>query len=69
MLRATISVMTMNQYVLRKRKSSQQGRSAIGRLKSGKAAGEDEIRPEILKAFNSEGILWLTRVYHYQVAI
>jgi len=36
--------------------------AAIGRLKSGKAAGEDKIRPEILKALNSEGILWLTRV-------
>jgi len=35
---------------------------AIGWLKSGKAAGEYEIRPEMLKALNSEGILWLTRV-------
>jgi len=35
---------------------------AIGRLKSGKAAGEDEIRPEMLKVLNSEGIFWLTRV-------
>jgi len=31
--------------------------AAIGRLKSGKPAGEDEIRPEMLKALNSEGIL------------
>ena len=31
-------------------------------LKSGKAAGEDEIRPELLKALTGEGILWLTRV-------
>jgi len=35
---------------------------AIGQLKFEKAAGEDEIRPEMLKALNSEGILWLTRV-------
>jgi len=34
----------------------------IGQLKFGKAAGEDKIRPEMLKALNSEGILWLTRV-------
>ena len=31
-------------------------------IKSGKAAGEDEIRPEMLKALNGEGILWLMRV-------
>ena len=30
--------------------------------KSGKAAGEDEIRPEMLKALTGEEILWLTRV-------
>jgi len=36
--------------------------AAIGWLKSKKAAGEDEIRPEMLKASNKEGILWLTRV-------
>jgi len=36
--------------------------TAIDRLKSGKAAVEVEIRPEMLKALNSEGILWLTRV-------
>jgi len=30
--------------------------AAIGRLKSGKAAGEENIRPEMLKALNSEGI-------------
>ena len=35
---------------------------AIKRIKSGKAAGEDEIRPEMLKALTAEGILWLTRV-------
>ena len=31
-------------------------------LKSGKAAGEDESRPEMLKVLNGEGIRWLTRV-------
>ena len=36
--------------------------TAIRRLKSEKAAGEDEIRSEMLKALNAEGILWLTRV-------
>ena len=36
--------------------------AAIKRIKSGKAAGEDEIRPEVLKALTGEGILWLTRV-------
>ena len=35
---------------------------AIKGIKSGKAAGEGEIRPEILKALTGEGILWLTRV-------
>ena len=32
-------------------------------MKSGKAAGKDEIRPEMLKALTGEGILWLKRVY------
>ena len=36
--------------------------AAIKGIKSGKAASEDEIRPEILKAMTGEGILWLTRV-------
>ena len=31
-------------------------------IKPGKAAGEDEIRPEMLKALTGERILWLTRV-------
>ena len=35
---------------------------AIKGIKSRKAAGEDEIRPEILKALTGEEILWLTRV-------
>ena len=35
---------------------------AIKGIKSGKAAGEDEIRPAMLKALTGEGILWLTRV-------
>ena len=34
----------------------------INGIKSGKAAGEDEIRPEMLKAMTGGGILWLTRV-------
>ncbi|CAM1310973.1 Uncharacterised protein r2_g2136 [Pycnogonum litorale] len=37
-------------------------RSAIKSLKCGRDAGEDEIRPEMLKALNGEGIPWLTRV-------
>ena len=36
--------------------------AAIRRLKSGKAAGEDKIRPEMLKALNGKGVRWLTRV-------
>ena len=35
--------------------------TAIKRIKSGKAAGEDEIESEMLKALTG-GILWLTRV-------
>ena len=34
--------------------------TAIKEIKSGKAAGEDEIRPEMLKALAGEGVLWLT---------
>ena len=36
--------------------------TAIKGIKSGKAAGEEEIRPEMLKALTGEEILWLTRV-------
>ena len=36
--------------------------TAIKGIKSGKVAGEDEIRPEMLIALTGEGILWLTRV-------
>ena len=31
-------------------------------IKSGKTAGKNEIRPEMLKALAGEGILWLTQV-------
>ena len=33
--------------------------TAVKEIKSGKAAGEDEIRPEMLKALTGEDILWL----------
>ena len=36
--------------------------AAIRGLKSGKAAGEEEIRPEMLKALNEKGVRWLTRL-------
>ena len=34
--------------------------TAIKGIESGKASGEDEIRPEMLKALTGEGVLWLT---------
>ena len=36
--------------------------TAIKGIKSGKPAGEDEIKPEMLQALTGEGILWLKRV-------
>ena len=36
--------------------------TAIKGIKSGRAAVENEIRPQMLKALTREGILWLTRV-------
>ena len=36
--------------------------AVIRRLKTGKAAGEDEFRSEMLKALNEEGVRWLTKV-------
>ena len=36
---------------------------AIRRLKSGKVVGKNEIRPEMSKALNGEGVRWLTRVF------
>ena len=36
--------------------------TAIKGIKSGKVAGDDEIRSEKLKALTGEGIFWLTRV-------
>ena len=36
--------------------------TAMRGMKSGKAAGENEIRPEMLKALTGEWVRWLTRV-------
>ena len=36
--------------------------TAIKRIKCGKAASEDEIRPVMLEALTEKGSLWLTRV-------
>ena len=40
--------------------------AVIRRLKSGKVADEDELRPEILKTLNGEGVRWLTRVCRWR---
>ena len=37
--------------------------TSIQEIKSGTASGEEEIRPEMLKALTGEGTLWLTRVW------
>ena len=42
--------------------STNEFQTAIRALKPGKAAGIDEIRPELLKSLSRHGILWLTRV-------
>ena len=36
--------------------------AVIKLLKSGKAPGEDDVRPEILRAMNTHGVRWLIRV-------
>ena len=42
--------------------SKEEVQTTIRTLKSGKDAGIDEIRPEMLKSLSRHGILWLTRV-------
>ena len=38
-------------------------RAVVKSLKTGKARGEDDIRPEMLKAMNVYRVHWLTRVF------
>ena len=42
--------------------STNEVQTAIRALKPGKAAGIDEIRPELLKSLSRHSILWFTRV-------
>lgn len=45
------------------RLTAEDTRRVVARLKLGKSAGVDEIRPELLKALDGTGIDWLTRVF------
>ena len=39
----------------------------VNQLRSGKAPGVDEIRPEMLKALGVEGLSWLTRLINVEM--